>query len=108
MHAFLCQVSREFHPNFSAKWRHYLYIFPLHDEIVHDQASQCKKDHYEQCVSEKNDRDVVGGDYRNEQETRKKPTGFEVNRVNNLLNQLEGKLLSYKIFARDTKASRNV
>ncbi|XP_073052437.1 uncharacterized protein [Primulina eburnea] len=102
------KVSREFHPNFAAKWRHYLYIFPLHDEIVDDEASQCKKDRYEQCVSEKNCRDVVDDDFRNEQDTRKKPTSFEVNRVNNLLNQLEGKLLSYKIFARDTKASRNV
>ncbi|KZV26812.1 hypothetical protein F511_06659 [Dorcoceras hygrometricum] len=102
------KVSREFHPNFSAKWRHYLYVFPLHDGTVDDPANKCKKDHYEQCVFEKNNRDVLDDDYKIKQETRKKPTGFEVNRVNNLLNQLEGKLLSYKIFARDTKASRNV
>lgn len=36
-----------------------------------------------------------------------KPTRFEVSRVNKLLQHLEGQLLSYKMFARDTKASRN-
>lgn len=33
---------------------------------------------------------------------------FDVGRVNLFLRQLEGKLLSYKMFARDTKASRNM
>lgn len=37
-----------------------------------------------------------------------KPRSFSISRVNQLLCQLEGKLLSYKMFARDTKASRNV
>lgn len=36
-----------------------------------------------------------------------KPQTFSVRRVNRLLRKLEGKLLSYKMFARDTKASRN-
>lgn len=36
-----------------------------------------------------------------------KPTSFSVKRVDQLLRQLEGKLLSYKMFARDTKAARN-
>lgn len=43
--------------------------------------------------------DKVGGENK-----RKK---FDVGRVNIFLRQLEGKLLSYKMFARDTKASRN-
>ena len=38
----------------------------------------------------------------------KKPTSFSVAKVDQLLRHLEGKLLSYKMFARDTKASRNV
>lgn len=41
-------------------------------------------------------------------ESRKKPTTFSISRIDQLLRQLEGKLLSYKIFARDTKASRNM
>jgi hypothetical protein len=46
-------------------------------------------------------------DYRDELENGKKPRRFSIGRVNQLLRQLEGKLLSYKMFARDTKASRN-
>lgn len=38
----------------------------------------------------------------------KKPQKFSVSRVNQLLQKLEGQLLSYKMFARDTKPSRNV
>ncbi|KAJ8616887.1 hypothetical protein MRB53_013073 [Persea americana] len=71
------EVSRVFHPNFSAKWRRYLYIFPLK---------------------------VDGND---EFDSRKKPSSFSVTKVNQLLQQLEGKSLSYKMFARDTKASRS-
>lgn len=37
-----------------------------------------------------------------------KPRNFTVSKVDQLLRQLEGKLLSYKMFARDTKASRNM
>ncbi|KAK1268847.1 hypothetical protein QJS04_geneDACA014006 [Acorus gramineus] len=67
---FVSEVPRTFHPNFSAKWRHYFYIFPL-----------------------------SGGD---------KPNSFSVSKVNNLLCQLEGQSLSYRMFARDTKASRSI
>ncbi|PWA95273.1 pseudouridine synthase family protein [Artemisia annua] len=42
-----------------------------------------------------------------DQQSIKKPTTFSVSKVNQLLQQLEGKLLSYKMFARDTKPSRN-
>lgn len=41
-------------------------------------------------------------------EGRNKQVSFEVSRVNQFLQLLEGKLLSYKMFARDTKASRNM
>lgn len=33
---------------------------------------------------------------------------FDIARVNLFLQQLEGKILSYRMFARDTKASRNM
>jgi len=40
-------------------------------------------------------------------ENQEKSYLFSVSKVNVLLRKLEGKLLSYKMFARDTKASRN-
>ncbi|KAJ6372831.1 hypothetical protein OIU76_027208 [Salix suchowensis] len=82
------EVSRAFHPNFSAKWRHYLYIFPLND-----------------------------GENREEIEVMRMRMNLKVQRnlgvsvyagLISSLHQLEGKLLSYKNFARDTKALRNV
>ncbi|KAL2553861.1 Pseudouridine synthase family protein [Forsythia ovata] len=112
------KVSREFHPNFSAKWRRYLYIFPFNDETEGDHTSLCKKNivdnavfrhgHGDQCIDEAIRGcavDVVDND---EAETENKPTRFDVSSVNHLLHQLEGKLLSYRMFARDTKASRNI
>lgn len=36
-----------------------------------------------------------------------KPRSFSISKVDQLLQQLEGKSLSYKMFARDTKASRS-
>ncbi|KAJ3679258.1 hypothetical protein LUZ60_017269 [Juncus effusus] len=84
------QVTREFHPNFSAKWRRYLYIFPL-DEQNH-QTNINKSEFYE-------------GKTVNLPET--KPKSFSVKRVDGIFRQLEGKLMSYKNFARDTPASRS-
>ncbi|KAK6131745.1 hypothetical protein DH2020_034542 [Rehmannia glutinosa] len=111
------QVSREFHPNFSAKWRHYFYIFPFNDENV-DEASQCKKNVLDSDVSgdgqcgehfgEENSADEIDDHDQTEQRTGNKPLSFEVSHVNQLLQQLEGKLLSFRVFARDTKASRNI
>lgn len=96
------EVSRVFHPNFSAKWRRYLYIFPLTDGEYRHQSS----DNGEFCDSFKYNEihDSAGKD---ELENEKKSYVFSVSRVNRLLRKLEGKLLSYKMFARDTKASRN-
>lgn len=37
-----------------------------------------------------------------------KPRCFSISRVNQLLKHLEGKSLSYRVFARDTKASRSM
>ncbi|KAK6147486.1 hypothetical protein DH2020_018398 [Rehmannia glutinosa] len=111
------QVSREFHPNFSAKWRHYFYIFPFNDENV-DEASQCKKNVLDSDVSgdgqcgehfgEENSGDEIDDYDHTGQRTGNKPISFEVSHVNQLLQQLEGKLLSFRMFARDTKASRNI
>ncbi|KAL8235148.1 hypothetical protein R6Q59_021248 [Mikania micrantha] len=107
------QVPRTFHPNFSAKWRRYLYIFPLNagepDEedttIFHDGKTSHQKDNCD---------DIIDGNigsavnkYIDDAESIKKPTRFKVSKVNKLLQQLEGKLLSYKMFARDTKPARN-
>ncbi|KAL0308338.1 UNVERIFIED_CONTAM: tRNA pseudouridine synthase A, partial [Sesamum radiatum] len=112
------QVSREFHPNFSAKWRRYLYIFPFNDENMDDKEGQCKKNvldvsvrregQYGECFHEENFGHVTDGDDQDESQTRNKPLTFEISRVNHLLRQLEGKLLSFRMFARDTKASRNI
>ncbi|XP_065847831.1 uncharacterized protein [Euphorbia lathyris] len=115
------EVSRAFHPNFSAKWRRYLYIFPLNDGDERESGVEIEdpENHSfdekfneetlefdERLIEENTDpSDPIGKD---EVEGVKKPRSFSIVRVNQLLQQLEGKLLSYRIFARDTKASRNV
>ncbi|MBA0873156.1 hypothetical protein Goshw_028081 [Gossypium schwendimanii] len=38
------EVSRVFHPNFSAKWRRYLYIFPLNDQENEKQCCENEKE----------------------------------------------------------------
>ncbi|KAJ6296507.1 hypothetical protein OIU78_024373 [Salix suchowensis] len=115
------EVSRAFHPNFSAKWRRYLYIFPLNNgenrEEIEGEGDienfssheNCEKQRNEcgELASEENVENSIISD-EDELEGAKKPRSFSVYRVNQLLQQLEGKLLSYKMFARDTKALRNV
>ncbi|XP_015577862.1 tRNA pseudouridine synthase A isoform X2 [Ricinus communis] len=115
------EVSRVFHPNFSAKWRRYLYIFPINDgedseqsfdsEDLENLRSYEKYDEQRngcaELTSEEHVEELITSD-KDELEGAKKPRIFSICRVNQLLQQLEGKLLSYKIFARDTKASRNV
>ncbi|KAK4564715.1 hypothetical protein RGQ29_006691 [Quercus rubra] len=115
------EVSRIFHPNFSAKWRRYLYIFPLNDWEDGEQNSESREDleHFRcsenegdqkigrvECNGETVENQIINDE--EELESGKKPCNFRISRVNQLLQQLEGKLLSYKIFARDTKASRSV
>ncbi|XP_050260271.1 uncharacterized protein LOC126705360 isoform X1 [Quercus robur] len=115
------EVSRVFHPNFSAKWRRYLYIFPLNDWEDGEQSSESGEDLEHFRCSENEDDQKIGRVECNgetvenqiindgeELESGKKPRNFRISRVNQLLQQLEGKLLSYKMFARDTKASRSV
>ncbi|XP_057768315.1 uncharacterized protein LOC130988462 isoform X2 [Salvia miltiorrhiza] len=110
------QVSRDFHPNFSAKWRHYFYIFPINEENVDDEISGCKNDNLNKAICQDEDDEGLGeqncededDDYGQTQKSGSKPFTFEVSRVNCLLHQLEGKLLSFRMFARDTKASRNI
>lgn len=96
------EVSRVFHPNFSAKWRRYLYIFPLTDGGYRDQSS----DNGEFCDGFKYN-EIHDSASKDELENEKKSYVFSVSKVNQLLRKLEGRLLSYKMFARDTKASRN-
>lgn len=52
-------------------------------------------------LDEKDEDDVI-------QIPKTKPLRFSVNKVDELLRQLEGKMLSYKMFARDTQASRSM
>ncbi|KAI3849462.1 hypothetical protein MKX03_033754 [Papaver bracteatum] len=111
------KVSRDFHPNFSAKWRRYFYIFPIIDlenegigSGKNDENSNFKEKHSELKngslnVEEKDEYLVV--DAETGVECRNKPRSFSVKRVNELLLQLQGKSLSYRMFARDTKASRS-
>ncbi|XP_028805359.1 uncharacterized protein LOC114760264 [Neltuma alba] len=94
------EVSRIFHPNFSAKWRRYLYIFPLTDSEYGDQSSG-------NGSCENVESDDIHDSTDIESQSEKKSYVFTVRKVNQLLQQLEGKVLSYKMFARDTKASRN-
>ncbi|GER42038.1 unnamed protein product [Striga asiatica] len=111
------QVSREFHPNFSATWRRYFYIFPISDENVDDRSGQCKKDFDSdgwqdgksgEHLCEDNGVSEMDDFEKSEQQSGNKPLNFEVSRVNHLLQQLEGKLLSFRMFARDTKPARNI
>ncbi|CAN0901315.1 tRNA pseudouridine synthase A [Linum grandiflorum] len=92
----ISEVSRSFHPNFSAKWRRYLYIFPLNDGENKEPGFQSDGDQNNSTVS-----------CEVEVEGAEKSKTFAVCKVNRLLQQLEGKLLSYTVFARDTKASRS-
>lgn len=113
------EVSRVFHPNFSAKWRRYLYIFPLNDgeeccenekAVVNFGSDKNQVEQIDECdkhMGEKNIEDLIISDDA-ELEAGEKPKSFNVSRVDQLLRKLEGKLLSYKMFARDTKPSRNV
>ncbi|CAL5360936.1 unnamed protein product [Camellia sinensis] len=108
------EVSRVFHPNFCAKWRRYLYIFPLNDGEEGDVENINSRENYgsqrykfAEHIGEETIDDLLDNDeVRLESPT--KPMRFKISKVNQLLYQLEGKLLSYKMFARDTKASRNI
>ncbi|CAI9780305.1 unnamed protein product [Fraxinus pennsylvanica] len=64
--------------------------------------------HSDRCINESRSGNVVDFDDEDEEETGNKPTSFHVSSANHLLHQLEGKLLFYRMFARDTKASRNM
>ncbi|KAH9305990.1 hypothetical protein KI387_010394, partial [Taxus chinensis] len=111
------EVSRKFHPNFSAKWRRYLYMLPLKDGEG-DQPSQngvSPVDDFYLADRSNNQRMGTEGINMGSLNTSDigkfqafvKPSNFNVDVVNQLLQQLEGKPLSYAIFARDTQASRS-
>lgn len=104
-------MSRVFHPNFSAKWRRYFYIFPLERSDPADAGEVV--DNAKKLLTEfdhENDRYLsasLEGDHEVPVVNAVKNESFCVSKVNQLLLQLEGKSLSYKMFARDTKASRS-
>jgi len=84
------EVTREFHPNFAAKWRRYMYIFPLDED-----AKLILGEEHSSKVLENSEHNI-------------KPQSFDVAKVDEILRKLAGKTLSYKMFARDTQASRSV
>lgn len=116
-------VSRVFHPNFVATWRRYFYILPLNDneEIV----TSCFERHWSNssigCKDDQMNELQENHPVEKEQQltfshlnedghpgiSELKPRSFSISKVDQLLQQLEGKSLSYKMFARDTKASRS-
>ncbi|XP_074269171.1 uncharacterized protein LOC141592411 isoform X2 [Silene latifolia] len=102
------QVSRAFHPNFCAKWRRYLYIFPIGEGVGREENIVGEMETYK-CETMEGSADQKTDGYPNDNvcDGIKKPTCFSIAKVDQLLRCLEGKLLSYKMFARDTKASRN-
>ncbi|ESQ44539.1 hypothetical protein EUTSA_v10003453mg [Eutrema salsugineum] len=119
----ISKVSRAFHPNFSAKWRRYLYIFPLDNAepcesgktrenfIFHEnhgkQRNGLLSEEETEGVSEDDELEIDETEKVNGLQVVEKPSEFSVSKVDQLLQQLQGKLLSYKMFARDTKAARN-
>lgn len=114
------QVPRVFHPNFSAKWRRYFYVFPLNEEedetdfSVKDLTSTAggvdeEKETMQFAEEDFGHLNMLDGDEDdNRYNASSKPRTFSTSKVNKLLRQLEGKALSYKMFARDTKASRSM
>ncbi|XP_072962692.1 uncharacterized protein [Typha angustifolia] len=115
------EVSRVFHPNFTAKWRRYFYIFPLDggQHLTDQSGKDCSKS------AQGSDDEELNQQYELEEEEQSltsldgneddalynismKSNSFSVSKVNQLIQQLEGKSLSYKMFARDTKASRSI
>ncbi|KAJ6803996.1 pseudouridylate synthase [Iris pallida] len=114
---FVAEVPRVFHPNFAAKWRRYFYIFPL-DDGDQGKISAGQRDYsvtYDDNdnmmeIQTKHDEDeslLAGNNGGKDLDTGTKPRNFSIRKVNKLLCQLEGKYLSYRMFARDTKASRS-
>ncbi|KAJ0235812.1 tRNA pseudouridine synthase [Hirschfeldia incana] len=111
------KVSRTFHPNFSAKWRRYLYIFPLdhacgsgkdrENFIFDENHGKQRNGLLTEENTEEDELEIDETENVNGVEVVAKPSDFSVSKVDQLLQQLQGKLLSYKTFARDLKAARN-
>ncbi|KAL8170963.1 hypothetical protein V2J09_022767, partial [Rumex salicifolius] len=107
------RVSRVFHPNFCAKWRSEgeegTESKKVEEEgqtrFVSISEGDWLSNEHKHFLDENSEEFVK---LKDELESKNKPTTFSTIRVNQLLQELEGKLLSYKMFARDTKASRNV
>ncbi|WOK92694.1 hypothetical protein Cni_G01385 [Canna indica] len=116
------EVSRVFHPNFAAKWRRYFYILPLND--VEELTTSNSEGDWSKSSNGGGDERMNELQYDDDEKEEPltlthvieddnpdsigvKPKSFSVSKVDQLLRQLEGKSLSYKMFARDTKASRS-
>lgn len=91
-----------------------MYIFPLNSGEADEEDTTVINDGKTSDQKNNNDDIIVAGnlesaddDDKDDAERINKPTRFKVSKVNKLLQQLEGKLLSYKMFARDTKPERN-
>ncbi|KAI4379694.1 hypothetical protein MLD38_005957 [Melastoma candidum] len=108
------EVSRSFHPNFSAKWRRYCYLFPFNDgEVGEDSCDfSSMNENTAKELSNWSGNGIIICSATVEQHAHGHENGdtrkvINVSQVNRFLRLLEGKTLSYKMFARDTKASRN-
>lgn len=101
-----------------------MYIFPLDDAEPLCEGGKnlenfiFEENHEKQrngLLSEENTEEVILSEddeleieeTSNEPQVVEKPSDFSVSKVDQLLQQLQGKVLSYKMFARDTKAARN-
>ncbi|KAI7752725.1 hypothetical protein M8C21_019632 [Ambrosia artemisiifolia] len=82
------KVPRTFHPNFSAKWRRYMYIFPLNAgetgeedaTIIYDGKTGDQKNSCNDTIIEENI-ELANDDDKDDTESIKKPTRFEMVRV---------------------------
>ncbi|KAK9097596.1 hypothetical protein Sjap_023093 [Stephania japonica] len=104
------EVSREFHPNFSAKWRRYFYIFPFNNEDEEQNNESRKSDENSywrdqymerldgsaELLGEEEKGECITFDDSESVETGTKPSRFSVDRVNQLLLHLEGRFYLIK------------
>ncbi|GAX80991.1 hypothetical protein CEUSTIGMA_g8426.t1 [Chlamydomonas eustigma] len=111
---------RSFHATFGAKWRRYVYLFPLRTRgTMHDQETLTSKDYNLSLRSgelpenedilqpEKNCQAEDDGTQADKIDPHRVLGEIDVQRVSELLSQLVGKTLNYSAFARDTPPGKN-
>lgn len=91
-----------------------MYIFPLDnaeplifDENHEKQRNRLLSEETTEGMSEDDELEIEESTNVNGIEVVEKPSNFSISKVDQLLQQLQGRVLSYKMFARDTKAARN-